>query len=505
MANFGLPWRWIHRTGRPLPLLAQGCLVILLFTACCNASDNRLADAAEAQDAAAIERHLQEKADVNAAQADGTTPLHWAVYHDDIELARRLLQHGAIPDARNDFGITPLALGCINGSSRIVELLLEHGADAQRRLAGGETMLMLAARTGEPGPVAALLHRGADVNATEKQGQTALMWAAAEGNAEAVSQLLQAGADLNKTLPSGFNAFFFAIREGRANVVEQLIAAGADVHQLLRSNRPGQTASKASNGLLLATENGHFELASRLLEHGAEPNDRPAGYTALHALTWVRKPIRGDGDPPPIGSGSITSLQLVDRLAAKGADVNARQTRGDAGRGQLTLKGATPFFLAARTGDVPLMNRLLELGADWSIPNADRTPPLLAAAGVGALGDGDETAGTEADAIAAIRLILDCGADVNAVDAHGETAMHGAAYQSWPEVARLLVEQGADAKVWHQENEWGWTPLLIAEGHRPGNFRPAPATIEAIRDLLLLQGIQPPAPSARPEGQWRQP
>ena len=137
------------------------------------------------------------------------------------------------------------------------------------------------------------------------------------------------------------------------------------------------------------------------------------------------------------------------------------------------------------------MRLLIELGADPKLPNADDSTPLLAAAGVGALGDGDEAAGTEEEALEAARLLLDLGADVNAVDKNGETAMHGAAYQDRPKLLKLLVERGADAKVWNRKNKWGWTPLLIAEGHRPGNFRPEPESIAAIQGLIQVEGVTP--------------
>ena len=149
------------------------------------------------------------------------------------------------------------------------------------------------------------------------------------------------------------------------------------------------------------------------------------------------------------------------------------------------------------TADVPFMKTLVKLGADPRLPNAEHCTPLMAAAGVGCLAPGEE-AGTEDEAIEAVKLALELGNDVNAVDDNGETAMHGAAYKSFPRVAQLLAEKGAKIEVWNRKNKYGWTPLSIAEGHRPGNFKPSPETIAAIQRVMLAAGVSPP-PDALPK------
>jgi ankyrin repeat protein len=462
------------------------------------AADAPVADAAEQQNMAELEKLLENRADANAPQADGMTALHWAAWHDDAVMARRLVKSSADAKAANHYGITPLALACQNGSGEMVELLLAAGADPHAALRGGETPLMIAARTGRLAPVAALLSQGAKVDVRERKGQTALMWAAAEGHTAVVDALLKAGANLQAKLPSGFTALMFAIRQGHTETALRLLAAGADVNEALRPERvSGPLRGKVTSPLILAVENGHFDLAAQLLQAGADPNDRPAGYAALHAISWVRKPIRGDGDPPPRGSGELNSLGFVRVLAKQGAELNIRLEKGESGRGRFTTTGSTPFLLAARTADVPLMRLLVELGANPKLPNADDSPPLLAAAGVGALSDGDEAAGTEDETLAAVELLLELGADVNAQDKNGETAMHGAAYQSWAKLVPLLAKRGAKIDVWNQKNKFGWTPLAIAHGHRPGNFRPAPETIAAIEQAMRGAGVEPPPPMPR--------
>jgi ankyrin repeat protein len=469
---------------------------LLLASAVSFAGPARLADAVERNDVAAAKGLLGEGVPVADAQPDGMTALHWAAEHDNLELARLLVAAGASARVENQYGVTPLTLACQNGNAAMIALLLGAGADPNVPLRSGETPLMTAARHGRVEPVQTLLASGAKIDAREKQGQTALMWAAAEGHGPVVELLMAAGADYRARLESGFTPLLFAVREGRMAVAQALLRAGVDVNEPTPARKTsGKGLKPGTTALSLAVENGHFELAAALLEAGANPNDQRSGYTALHMLTWVRKPDHGDdGDPSPVGSGNIDSLQLARKLVAAGADVNARLAKGPSGGGRLGRKGATPFLMAADTADVPLMRLLLELGADPAIPNAENCPPLLAAAGVGTRAP-EEEAGTEAEALAAVRLILERGADLNAVDNNGETAMHGAAYASFPRVVQLLAERGAKIETWNKKNAQGWTPLLIAEGHRFGNFKPSFETLDAIKAVMVANGITPPPPT----------
>lgn len=497
-------WRMMRRA-------AWGVLLVVLPAPARPAEagpGSAVADAAEKWDVAAVRSLLRRGEDARQAQPDGMTALHWAAYRGDLETARLLVEARADVRAANHYGVTPLSPACTSGDTALVVLLLDAGADPNTTLRGGETALMTAARTGKVGPVKALIARGADVNARERHGQSALMWAAAEGHAEVVRTLLAAGADFRTPLASGFTPLAFAVREGRTEVVRVLLRAGADVNEAMRPKRSGgRSPARGTSPLILAVENGHFELAVVLLDAGADPNDQRSGYTALHTLTWVRKPNRGDdesGDPPPTGSGDLTSLQFAEKLVGHGADVNARLLRGPSGRGVLSRAGATPFLLASMTADVPLMKTLLKLGADPKLPNATHSTPLMAAAGLGCLAPTEE-AGTEDEAVEAVTLTIALGNDVNAVDDNGETAMHGAAYKNFPRVVRLLAEKGARAEVWDRADKYGWTPLAIAEGHRPGNFKPSPETIDALR--LVTRGGAPSAGTrgAGPSGAERAP
>jgi ankyrin repeat protein len=463
-----------------------------------------LADAAERRDRAAVRTLLAGGVDVNAVQSDGTTALHWAAYNDDAETAGLLLKAGADVNAVNRYGVPPLALACTNGNAPMVKLLIEAGADVTATMKGGETMLMMAARAGSVDAVKALLVRGARHDARERRGQTALMWAAAEGHTAVVRTLLEAGADVHATLDSGFTPFFFAVREGNIEVARVLLEAGVDVNApLLRRERapgspasygPYKTAGTGTSPLLLAVQNGHFELAIALVDAGADPNDTQTGFSALHTLSWVRKPDSSDISDPstPAGSGRLTSLEFVREIIARGANVNLRLGTGTPKlpntSSRIGSEGATPFLLAADRSDIPLMRLLLDLGADPKLPNFSNTTPLMAAAGLGTT-EPLEEAGEEVEALEAVKMLLDLGADVNAVDSNGDTAMHGAAYAAYSTVVKLLAERGADPQIWKERNKAGVTPLFAAEGYIGRLPRPDKATIEAVTNLMLAAGL----------------
>jgi ankyrin repeat protein len=469
--------------------LAAGSLVSIGFAADC-----RVADAAKKDDRAAVRSLIAAHADVNAPQVDGTTALHWAAYVDDVALAKILLDAGAKPVTVNRYGMTVLSEAAINGDAAMIQLLLDRGADPNQALPGGETPLMTASRTGKAAAVRALLDKGAEVDAKEVRGQTAIVWAAAEGNVEAARELIKAGANFRIRLMGGMTPLLLAVREGKLEMVRLLLQSGADVNETLQipqGGRPGgpKPGRAGQSALHIAVENAHYELAAFLLDSGADPNASGPGYTVLHAIPSVRKPGGGDNDPAPDGSGNMTSLELIRKLVAKGANINARMTKKiNFGLTSLNDNGATPFCMAAVTADAELMRFFASLGADPKIPTADGATPLIVAAGLGTRSPGED-AGTDSEVVEAIAAAIELGNDPNAVDKNGETAMHGAAYKNVADAVRYLASHGANPDVWNQPNKHGWTPLTIAQGYRFGNYKPSPPTIEALLEVMKAQHV----------------
>ena len=484
-----------------LPIIA---LPLLIWSATTSfAADLRLVDAVKKSDKTAVMALLDQRAtprvDVNAAAPDGSTAFHWAARVDSLQVAELLIRAGANVKLANRYGVTALHLASTNGNGAFVEMLLKAGADPNTATPEGETALMMAARTGKVDAVKSLLTHGANANAKETwRGQTALMWAAAEGNADVIRILVENGADIRARSNGGFTPLLFAAREGQIAAVKALLDGGAAINESLQTRRGGARGGATAgagagvaqpdntpNAFLLASENAHYELAAFLLDAGADPNAAPQGFTALHQVTWVRKVGIGDNNPAPPGSGNMSSLEFVRILVARGVNVNARVTRKPGmGTTNLNSIGATPFLLAARTADVPLMRLLVELGADPLLANDDGTTPLMVAAGIGTSSPGEDP-GSEPEVLEAVKLAIDLGNDVNAVDKNGETAMHGAAYKHVPSVVRYLAGKGAKVEVWDHANKRGWTPLKIVQGIPIGmNIAGDAPTRAAIQELL---------------------
>ena len=473
------------------------------------ADEAPLVEAVKKADRQAVRTFIERHGNVNTTDADGTTALHWAAHRDDAETVDLLVNAGADVNARNRYGATPLLLACVNGSATVVDRLLSAGAEPNTAMPNeGDTALMTAARTGNLRVVRSLIASGANVNATERlQGQTALMWAAAENNASAVQALVDAGADVRARTTSerGFTPLLFAARAGSVDAARALLAAGAD---------PNETLATGMSALVLAVANAQYDLAAFLLDHGADPNAAAQGWTALHQVTWTRKPNTSLIFSSPVTRGGVDSLSFVKKLLAHGADPNARLSiepeNAYAGHNGLNRIGATPFFLASFRLDLPLMRLLLENRADPLLSNADNTTPLMVAAGVGFFVEG-ENPFTVQEAIEGVKLCLDAGGDATAVDLNGDTALHGAAFRGVNAAVSLLVAAGARLDVKNHPivrkpgsavnrleqglaqkaaADGGWIPWRIAAGVTDiFGLRQKPETAALLRKLMEERGL----------------
>ena len=439
--------------------------VLALLTMGAAAVDYPLINAARNADRVAVRKLVQDKADVNATEPDGTTALHWASYRDDGESAEVLIKAGANVNAANDLGATPLWTASLNGSAAMVRRLLQAGANPNAALLLGETPLMVASRSGNPDVVEQLLAKGANVNARAARGQTALMWAVSQQHPDVVKVLLTHRADVharseswrqmeavsphgaleyNREIPYGNNTpLMFAARVGDLDSAKLLVAAGANVND--------QDAWGISV-VTLAAHSGFLDLVEFLLDKGADPNSAAAGFTALHEAIMRR-------DEP-----------LVRTLLAHGADPHARLQTWTPTRRQSSdlhfepeLVGATPFWLAARFSQPNVMRRLVELGADPKfVHRSDRivdgkegraydhkleaTTALMAAVGMGGGGAAwvpPDRSQREALMLETVKVAVDLGIDVNAVNTDGRTALDAARALKFESVVTYLTSKGA--------------------------------------------------------------
>ena len=429
------------------------------------ADSPKLIEAARNRNLAAVRSLIQKKADVNARQPDGGTALHWAVHWDDLAMAEALTRAGADANAANDYGIVPMYQACTNGSAAMVGLLLKSGANASAALPSGETMLMAAARAGSVDAVKALLASGASVNAAEKtRGQNALMWAVSERHSDVARTLIEAGADINARTTSGFTPLLFAAREGDLDTARLLAERGTDVNH---------AADDGSSPLLVATVRGHSDVGIFLLDRGANPNAAGTGYTPLHWASGVWESLMTkdytieSGEWSTLGRVVEQREELIKALLAHGANVNARMTRNPPRFGHTfwkvlgggSVSGGTPLLVAAMSGDAPIMRLLLAAGANPAIGTGDRTTPLMMAAGLGVVEE--ETRIPQGARIEAIKVLLDVGADINAANNAGNTALHATAFVGFDDVTKFLAGNGANLSP---KNKRGQTPLKVANG-----------------------------------------
>jgi len=453
--------------------------------------DTRLLEAAKHRDAKAVAALLP-AANVNATQPDGATALHWAAHWDDLGLVQLLIRAKANVNAANDLGVTPLLVACADASPAVVTALLDAGADAKTKMPSGETALMMASRTGRAETVRALLLHGADVNARDTaRQQTALMWAVAERHADVVRLLIESGADVHAPSASrprvgfiagnrngtghspesilansrefddgGYTALLLAAREDDAESAKLLLKAGARVDDM---------AASGASALLVAVHSDSPNVATLLLEAGADPNaaGAGAGYTPLQAAV-----LRGN-------------VAVVKALLARGAQPNARITKPTPARRYGNeyvfgdhLVGTTPFYLAAKFGELDIMRALAAAGADTRAQGADGSTAIMLALDTPATRTGNaEGFGTdrrdryglvtavtpdqvEGDALSIAKLAIELGGDVNQTDRDGNTALHLAASKGFNRVIQLLADNGAALNA---RNRKGQTALAAAE------------------------------------------
>jgi ankyrin repeat protein len=443
------------KTLRVIVLSSYACLLASLAWA----GESPLVNAAKNVDKDALRTLISKKVDVNAAEPDGTTALHWAAYRDDAESADLLIRAGAKVNAATDLGVTPLYNAAENGSTAMVAKLLAAGANPNLALVAGETPVMIASRSGKPAVVEQLIAKGANVNARGTRGQTALMWAVAQEHTDVAKVLLLHGADIhaksnvwsemmavpphgylpnNRMIPHGGDtALMFAARAGHLESAKLLVEAGANVND---------TDAWGVSATALAAHSDFVELVEFLLDKGANPN-APADFTALHeAIMWRDE-------------------RMVTALLKHGADPNipvknwtpTRRASKDRNFGPEHV-GATPFWLAARFVQPNVMRLLLQHGADPTFvhranfvsgegykPRKEATNAVMAAAGLGSGKPWVDVPKTQAEPLAleAIKVAVDAGVDVNLAGLDGRTALDAATNSKYATVAAFLTDHGA--------------------------------------------------------------
>jgi ankyrin repeat protein len=481
---------------------------LLAFTALASTGAT-IPDAVMHGDKEAIRQLLKQHADVNASQPDGTTALHWAARQDDLETADLLIKAGANAKAANRYGVTPLALAATNASAPMADRLLKAGADANAVAAEGETVLMTAARTGNPDVVKALLAHGANVNVKDAwKGQTALMWAAAESHPAVVKLLTEHGADVNLRSiawnfkdtkgtngnanvyypKGGLTALLFAVRQGDLESVKTLVAAGADVNA---------TDPVKISPLVVAINNAQYDVAAFLLEKGADPNIADStGKAALYAAVHMHAMKPRADSLAVIKSALVHGANPNARLNERLRGIRAAFDRPDA----LLDEGTTPFMRAARSADVPVMKLLLEKGADAKLATKANGNALMAVVGLlrrDPRDDPDAEVEAKPNELEAIKICLDLGIDVNAVNTTTkQTALHAAAQRGSDPIVQLLVDHGASFDLKDRQDR---TPLDLARGVIGGEVIPANVHTSTVALLTKLGATTAPkTPTAEP-------
>ena len=504
--------------------------------------DTRLPDAAQQGDRAAVQSLLKGGANVNSAQGDGMTALHWAAYRDDAEMTAALIKAGANVKASTRLeGLTPLFIAAKGGYAPILDLLLKAGADANLANSTGATPLMFASASGNVDAVKVLLGHGAQINAKENTwGETPLMFASAYDRVEVAKLLVAQGADTSVTTKverldsnkgydpdavnenpnakkeeapkkdddpakaaqrkkaaerraaaakmraaeamGGMTALHFAAREGHMATVQALVGAGINVNEV--------SAADKTSPVLEAIYNGHFDVAKYLLDHGADPklvNDD--GLAPLYATVDMRWANRTWYPPASTAEESTNYLDLMKEILDKGADPNVRIKKKVWFRrfhdDWIDSPGATAFWRAAQANDLAAMKLLIEHGADPNIATIHGATALEVAAGYGFEDQLSAIVpGTRFEVVK--YLVDDLHMDVNAHDDFGYTPLHGAAYVGSNDIVKYLVAKGADI---HAKSHG----IISAEGQ--GVFQAGQGKGDTVADMAngpRTHGIQHP-------------
>ena len=491
-----------------------GLTLLLLPFAAFAAGRAEVADALMAGDTAAARKLIEQHGDVNAAQPDGATPLHWAVYRSDKEMVDLLLRAGANPKAANREGSTPLWLASINGDAAIIETLLKAGADANEHLPLGRTPIMAAARTGNVDAIKVLIDHGADVNAKETlRGTTPLMWAADEGHAPAIQLLIQHGADIkarSDMVERGRGPALGKSNDPRRAVAAQgaALAAGKalDLRDLsnLRGDTNGIGGPAGAGNVPGGAAPGRGGRGGARGGRGGAGAGNDQGFdlnddAAVAAFGFRNRPAPKDGGAltPLVYAVRSNDLDSVKALLAAGADIN-----------QTTGYGWSPLLVATQNRFYKLGAYLIEHGADVNLTNKGAWTPLYLATDNRNIESGDYPVRKgDMDHLEFIKLLLDKGANVNArmkdstetrtvftnqwLDENGATAFLRASQSGDIVLMKLLLAHGADPKI---DTVLHVTPLQVAAGIgwvEGITYEWSPeSTLEAVKMLLDL-GLDP--------------
>jgi uncharacterized protein len=500
------------------------CTILLLLASSMVRAGVPVVDAAQAKSYAKVEALLAGGVNVNQAEPDGTTALHWAAHYGNSQLVAKLLNACAKPNVHNEYGSSPLSEAATYGNTELIRMLLNAGADPNSPNQDGQTALMIIARTPNIEAARLLIERGADINATEHyRGQTALMWAAAQKQSAMVQELVKHGAQVNARSAvnnwerqvtaepravyrpaGGLTPLLFAAREGCAECARHLAEAGADL------NLPDP---EGVTPLIAAVTNGHFDTAKYFVEKGVNVNKFDVyGRTPLYeAVDQNTLPHGGRPDWP--STDKTTGLQMMELLLKSGAYPDPelklaqpyRFVATDRGRDGMLVTGTTPLIRAAKGMDAAAIKLLLAAGAQIDLANSRDFLPIIVAAGVGS-GENDtrgwfNTPDVQQRSIAALRALLDAGANIEAKGGQrGQPALHGAASWGWNDVVQFLVDRGAAI---NSKDARGMTALDAALGRAGGNGRGGQQTeghadtAKLIEKLGGVAGTPPPAPGPR--------